>query len=416
MKSLELACLIISLVVLASTLVNLFNPNVRVNLKNLARQLAYEVESTKGFKVINIGVPVIVVLNNSELEVIYKDYSAEVRINASKLIIPSYCVGSTIIIYSNDTHIWLANKLKVRTSSYIFSVSFVNIGFENITIQGDYAKCYLTIPKGTQVVQVKEHIPTDKEHEGIWSALRTYYPSSSYRTIWRWSINYASNYIWIEDNYLWRYGYYLAYPKKVFNGTIKIKFKCKYGRVYLFILNPRAVKEAEEKGWSFNGVYESKCIGYSSWDWKPTFNITVNHDKPFMVGISSYKYWYSTFCFRIKDVYIYYNKTVEVHEVNANIVGIKNLGNIPVKVRLKLVGGQGLEKLILKLNDTEQIVVGGSVIKSEGSWINLKPNQVLIINLYARSSKDSQEFYYKVVVECISSVARKELELVIKNC
>ena len=50
MKSLELVCLTVSLVILASTLVNL--PNPRVDLKTLARQLAYEIENTKGYQLL----------------------------------------------------------------------------------------------------------------------------------------------------------------------------------------------------------------------------------------------------------------------------------------------------------------------------------------------------------------------------
>jgi len=110
MRSLELVCIMISLVVLTEVAHYLIHP--RPNLYAIAKQLAYEIEHTSGVKVIDIGLEALVIIENNKLKVLYQGSMAEARLRRQCLNSIDY--GPLITIYANTTHAWLGQSYEVK--------------------------------------------------------------------------------------------------------------------------------------------------------------------------------------------------------------------------------------------------------------------------------------------------------------
>ncbi len=108
MRSLELACLIIALVVFADVGFLLLSNNSASNLRSLAKILAHEIKHAEGLKVLNIGIHALVILQDDKLVIKYGNVYEEVSLkDIGRKLIHSSDSGPIVVIYANKTHIWL---------------------------------------------------------------------------------------------------------------------------------------------------------------------------------------------------------------------------------------------------------------------------------------------------------------------
>ena len=110
MRSLELACIIISLVALAEVCYHLVNP--RSDLHAIARRLAYEVEHASGVKVIDIGLEALIIIKDGKLKLVYQGHEIEVPLRRKVLSSADY--GPLITIHANATHVWLGQSYELK--------------------------------------------------------------------------------------------------------------------------------------------------------------------------------------------------------------------------------------------------------------------------------------------------------------
>ncbi|RLF05683.1 MAG: hypothetical protein DRJ60_05295 [Thermoprotei archaeon] len=110
MRSLELACIIISLVALAEVCYHLVNP--RPDLHAIARRLAYEVEHASGVKVIDIGLEALIIIKDGKLKLVYQGHEIEVPLRRKVLSSADY--GPLITIHANATHVWLGQSYELK--------------------------------------------------------------------------------------------------------------------------------------------------------------------------------------------------------------------------------------------------------------------------------------------------------------
>ena len=75
----------------------------------IAFWLAKEIEDTYGYRVISLGAPYTVTLNQTHITVKISGTEASIKINTKRKIIPSKAYGPQITIYGNKTHIWIAS-------------------------------------------------------------------------------------------------------------------------------------------------------------------------------------------------------------------------------------------------------------------------------------------------------------------
>jgi len=269
---------------------------VSVNPDALARLVAKEIEDVYGYRVLSLGASCTVEINQTHVIVRAFSLEGSCRIDVSREVIPSAASGDLIVIHGNTTHLWISSRIEyspLQVRSSIFNMVFEPVGFENATIQGDEALARVAIHGVDKTVEVRERVYTDNRHAGLWDC--------GYWRVWSWGsmawhrpsfLHYVGNYVYLEDSYERRQGYYFIYIKdRTFKGEVKVEFKFKSGFVYIFILDPEGVEEMETYGHAWGVVYSHRYVGHSYWNWKPTFNETVSYSKPFMIRIGTWKTW-----------------------------------------------------------------------------------------------------------------------------
>ena len=80
---------------------------VSVRPDALAKSIAEELEDTHGIRVVSLGVPCVVSINQTHVVVRAYGVMGYCTLNLDRAVVPSSASGLLVRIYGNSTHIWI---------------------------------------------------------------------------------------------------------------------------------------------------------------------------------------------------------------------------------------------------------------------------------------------------------------------
>jgi len=129
-RSIEISLIILSLTMLS--IIPYYIVNLNIDLDEVAKRLKVELESVKGFKVVDIGVPVMVEIQNGYLKVEYNGRFSKVKLNVESIdsvdfgpIIKIYSDGFNVWLGLNDPFMWIPLKINYTLYGKIYYKSYI---------------------------------------------------------------------------------------------------------------------------------------------------------------------------------------------------------------------------------------------------------------------------------------------------
>lgn len=298
-------------------------------------------------------------------------------------------------------------KDDVRKYKRELKVVFERGKFDDVKISEDgrTATCSL---RSSSIAEVAR-IPCDLEY---WSGATS--PPS--RPVRLWNARYrGKECIVVSSEGYSAYGYeFYAYIKRKFRGKVEVRGRVAATDSFWRLIPGRRVAFLYVLDASNPSRILARYKISESSTWKP-FRVDVRgFTGEFLVAFGRPDWWAMDWKLRVYISEVAVKDEAQTEVKIDELVRLANRGTVPVKVRLKLISGHGLEKLELTLDGVRQILVDREeIVLGEGEWVVVRPRSYLRVGIkYAGRG----EFSYRILVEALSIASSRgeRLELLLK--